>query len=77
MIDPFAESVAKSIDLINSVRFVAGERHNDEQLADVWTLAQRVPTGIPLRVFQKAGISSASVAVAVRMGVLLVMDATP
>lgn len=67
--------VAEAIDLIHSVRFVAGVKTEDSELAPVLAAVQSVPMAVHLRHFQKRGISSTVVAKALRAGVLVAIPA--
>jgi hypothetical protein len=63
--------VANAIDLIHSVRFIAGTRQEDTELHGLHSIASLAKEPMHLRVFQKHGISSALVAKALRKGVVI------
>ncbi len=74
-----AASVADAIDLVHSVRFVAGispdgrtrTEPEAEAIVAAHSLASHAKSALEMRTFQKAGISSRYVAQCLREGVLV------
>lgn len=66
-------AVAKAIDQLHSVVFVAGREppSNRPELHEAYHVASLVEEGCALRTFQRRGISSKVVAEALRAGVLV------